>query len=177
MPNLEPVSGQVGLRFLGKVISGCRDRTAITSARQSAKNPETKSTGREGANTWVFGAAPGNLRRASNHGSARLGMRDLRGEIATAQIVQLLSRPGTVGFYLGTQRVHKGGRDRTAITPVETECEDPETKSTGREGANTWVFGAAPGNLRRAAIAMRTRTKDPLDWRTNGGRGCRIQWL
>jgi glyoxylase-like metal-dependent hydrolase (beta-lactamase superfamily II) len=29
--------------------------------------------------------------------------------------------------------------------------EGAETKSTGREGANTWVFGAAPGNLRRAA--------------------------
>jgi hypothetical protein len=29
----EPVSGQVGLRFLGKVISGCRDRTAIMSAK------------------------------------------------------------------------------------------------------------------------------------------------
>ena len=38
-----------------------------------------------------------------------------------------------------------------AITSVEAECENPETNSTGREGANTWVFGAAPGNLRRAA--------------------------
>ena len=33
-----------------------------------------------------------------------LGMRDLRGEI---EIVQPMSRPGTVGAYLGTQRVHK----------------------------------------------------------------------
>jgi hypothetical protein len=64
-PILEPVSGQVGLRFLGKVISGCRDRTAITSVEAEWENPETKSTGREGANTWVFGAAPGNLRRAA----------------------------------------------------------------------------------------------------------------
>jgi hypothetical protein len=55
----------VGLRFLGKVISGCRDRTAITSVEAECENPETKSTGREGANTWVFGAAPGNLRRAT----------------------------------------------------------------------------------------------------------------
>jgi hypothetical protein len=65
MPILEPVSGQVGLRVLGKVISGCRDRTAITSVEAECENPETKSTGREGANTWVFGAAPGNLRRAA----------------------------------------------------------------------------------------------------------------
>jgi hypothetical protein len=58
-PIFEPVSGQVGLRFLGKVISGCRDRTAITSVETECENPETKSTLREGANTWVFGAAPG----------------------------------------------------------------------------------------------------------------------
>ena len=64
-PILEPVSGQVGLRFLGKVFSGCRDRTAITSVEAECENPETKSTGREGANTGVFGAAPGNLRRAA----------------------------------------------------------------------------------------------------------------
>jgi hypothetical protein len=91
---LEPVSGQIGLRFLGKVISGCRDGTAITSVKAERENPETKSTGGEGANTWVFGAAPGNLRRAatdwlsnedSNHRPARLGMRDLREEIATAR--------------------------------------------------------------------------------------------
>jgi hypothetical protein len=37
------------------------------------------------------------------------------------------------------------------LTSVEAECENPETNSTGREGANTWVFGAAPGNLHRAA--------------------------
>ena len=61
MPILEPVSGQVGLRFLGKVISGCRDRTAITSVEAVCENPETKSNGRKGADTWVFGAAPGNL--------------------------------------------------------------------------------------------------------------------
>jgi hypothetical protein len=65
MPILGPVSGQVGLRFLGKAISGCRDRTAITSVEAECENPETKSTGREGANTWVFGAAPGNLRRVA----------------------------------------------------------------------------------------------------------------
>jgi hypothetical protein len=51
---------------------------------------------------------------------------------------------------------------------VEAECENPETKSTGREGANTWVFGAAPGNLRRAAT----------DWwsneDSNHGPACRV---
>jgi hypothetical protein len=64
-PILEPISGQVGLPFLGKVISVCRDRTAIASVEAECENPETKSTGREGANTWVFEAAPGNLRRAA----------------------------------------------------------------------------------------------------------------
>jgi hypothetical protein len=39
MPTLEPVSGQVGLRFQGKVISEGRDRTAITSVEaESAKS-------------------------------------------------------------------------------------------------------------------------------------------
>jgi hypothetical protein len=39
MRTLEPVSGQVGLRFLGKVISEGRDRTAITSVEaESEKN-------------------------------------------------------------------------------------------------------------------------------------------
>jgi hypothetical protein len=58
MPILEPVSGQVGLRFLGKVISGRRDRTATTSAVAECENPETKATGRKGANTWVSRAVP-----------------------------------------------------------------------------------------------------------------------
>jgi hypothetical protein len=43
-PILEPVSGQVGLCFPGKVILGGRDRTAVTSVRHSARNPETRST-------------------------------------------------------------------------------------------------------------------------------------
>jgi hypothetical protein len=91
-PIFEPVSGQVGLRFLGKVISGCRDRTAITSVETECDNPETKSTGREGANTWVFGAAPGKSppcgesNEDSNQGPARLSMRDLRGEIAPPEL-------------------------------------------------------------------------------------------
>jgi hypothetical protein len=37
------------------VISGCRDRTAITSVEAECENPETDSTVREGANTWEAG--------------------------------------------------------------------------------------------------------------------------
>jgi hypothetical protein len=55
---LEPVSGQVGLCFPGKVISGCRDRTAITSVETECENPETKSTG---ANKGYLAPFPGNL--------------------------------------------------------------------------------------------------------------------
>jgi hypothetical protein len=56
--------------------------------------------------------------------------------------------PGKSDFRVQRQNGHNS---------VETECENPETKSTGREGANTWVFGAAPGK----SPPCGTRTKDP----------------
>jgi hypothetical protein len=40
---LEPVSGQVGLRFPGKVISGRRDRTATTSVEAECEKIQRPS--------------------------------------------------------------------------------------------------------------------------------------
>jgi hypothetical protein len=74
------LSGQVGLRFLGKVVLGGRDRTAITSVEAECEKSRDQVDPVERANTGVFGAAPGNLRRAatdwwsnedSNHGPGR----------------------------------------------------------------------------------------------------------
>jgi hypothetical protein len=65
MSTLEPVSGQVGLRFLGKVISGRRDRTATTSVEADCEKSRDQVDPVEGANTGVFGAAAGNFRRAA----------------------------------------------------------------------------------------------------------------
>jgi hypothetical protein len=53
MPNLEPVSGQVGLRFLGKVILGRRDRTATTSVECEKSRDQVDPV--ERANTGVSG--------------------------------------------------------------------------------------------------------------------------
>jgi hypothetical protein len=96
-PILEPVSGQVGLCFPGKVIFGGRDRTAITSVeapKQSARNPETKLT-RWNAPIWGYLTPPreisavrrliGGAIRTRTMDPLRLGMRDLRGEIASAR--------------------------------------------------------------------------------------------
>jgi hypothetical protein len=87
MPIFEPVSDQVGLRFLGKVISGCRDRTAITSVETECENPETKSTGREGAKTWVFGGAPREISAVWRliGGAMRTRTKDLDGFIEGAR--------------------------------------------------------------------------------------------
>jgi hypothetical protein len=82
MSTLEPVSGQVGLCFPGKVIFGGRDRTAITSVEALCEKSRDQVDPVERANMGVFGAAPGNLRRAatdwwsnedSNHGPAGRG--------------------------------------------------------------------------------------------------------
>ena len=58
MSTLEPVSGQVGLCFPGKVIFGGRDRTAITSVEAPCEKSRDQVDPAEGANTGVFGAAP-----------------------------------------------------------------------------------------------------------------------
>jgi hypothetical protein len=50
-PILEPVSGQVGLRFLGNVIFGGRDRTAITSVEAPCEKSRDQVDPAEGANT------------------------------------------------------------------------------------------------------------------------------
>jgi hypothetical protein len=55
MPNLEPVSGQVGLRFLGKVILGRRDRTATTSVEAECEKSRDQVDPVERANTGVSG--------------------------------------------------------------------------------------------------------------------------
>jgi hypothetical protein len=47
--------------------------------------------------------------------------------------------------------VISGRRDRTATTSVEAECEKSRDQVDPVERANMGVFGAAPGNLRRAA--------------------------
>jgi hypothetical protein len=67
---LEPVSGQVGLCFPGKVILGGRDRTAITSVEAEGEKSRDQVDRVERANTGLFGAAPGNLRRAATDWSS-----------------------------------------------------------------------------------------------------------
>ena len=62
---LEPVSGQVGRCFPGKVILGGRDRTAVTSVEAQCEKSRDQVDPVESANTGLFGAAPGNLRRAA----------------------------------------------------------------------------------------------------------------
>ena len=58
MSTLEPVSGQVGLCFPGKVIFGGRDRTAITSVSHRARNPETRLTRRKAPIRGVWRRSP-----------------------------------------------------------------------------------------------------------------------
>jgi hypothetical protein len=62
---LEPVSDQVGLCFPGKVILGGRDRTAVTAVEAQCEKSRDQVDPVESANTGLFGAAPGNLRRAA----------------------------------------------------------------------------------------------------------------
>jgi hypothetical protein len=54
-----------------------------------------------------------------------------------------------------------GGRDRTAVTSGEAQCEESRDQVDPVESANTGLFGAAPGNLRGAAT----------DWSSNQGPG------
>jgi hypothetical protein len=61
MSTLEPVSGQVGLCFPGKVIFGGRDRTTITSVKHRAKKSRDQVDPAEGANTGCLAPLPGNL--------------------------------------------------------------------------------------------------------------------
>jgi hypothetical protein len=61
MSTLEPVSGQVGLCFPGKVIFGGRDRTAITSVEAPCEKSRDQVDPAEGANTGYLAPLPGNL--------------------------------------------------------------------------------------------------------------------
>jgi hypothetical protein len=74
MSALEPVSGQVGLCFPGKVIFGGRDRTAITSVEAPCEKSRDQVDPAEGANKGYLAPFPGNLCGAvsedSNHGPA-----------------------------------------------------------------------------------------------------------
>jgi hypothetical protein len=55
---LEPVSGQVGLCFPGKMILGGRDRTAVTSVEAQCEKSRDQVDPAEGANTGYLAPPP-----------------------------------------------------------------------------------------------------------------------
>jgi hypothetical protein len=125
MSTLEPVSGQVGLCFPGKVIFGGRDRTATTLVEAPCEKSRDQVDPAEGANTGCLAPLPGNLcgavairTRTTDPLSWVCGVCAEKSRLPDRQS---LSRPGTVGVYLGTQRVHKGGQqiDFRCVTHID----------------------------------------------------------
>jgi hypothetical protein len=106
---LEPVSGQAGLRFPGKVILGDRDRAAITSVEAEREKSRDQVDPTEGADTGYL-APPQEISavRRVIGGAIRTRTMDPLGWVCgiCAEKSRLpdrstLSRPGTAGVYWG----------------------------------------------------------------------------
>jgi hypothetical protein len=96
---LEPVSGQIGLCFPGKVIFGGRDRTAISTVMHRAINPETRLTLRKAPIRGGWRHSPEiSAVRDSNLGPLNW-VCEMRTKNTTDKIVDPLFRPRTAGSW------------------------------------------------------------------------------